>query len=325
MEWVNCDLCGQSNSDTIIKQRDIIYNVKPEEYYYLQKCRNCGLVYLNPRPDIDEIKTYYKEDYYYHSYENIIKFKIRQYLTDLLTNNILRKIIAIISFPSFMHKYFPGLVRPRVHDYLASIKPCKFLDVGCGNGLNTHFWGYRSSIYGLKRKGFDAVGLEPSDNAIKIAKRYGLNVVRSFSEIESESFDCIRLNWSLEHVDSPSMIFRKVHSLLKPDGKLIIAVPNYDGILYRLFPDCVELPVHNYYFTPITLEAYLHKYGFNVLDKYTFSYPSMFTYGLKCLGVEPEVSLTPLEIVYFQSILGKFDALNMGNDMVYLSTPNDVS
>lgn len=323
MERVNCDFCGESDSDIIIKQKDIIYKVNPDEYYYLRKCKNCSLVYLSPRPDIDEIKNYYSDNYYYHSYESIIKCKIRQLIVDIMNNKILRKIFAIGFYPLILRKYFPSLIRPKKCDYLASIKPCKMLDIGCGNGLNTQFWGYRSSIHSLKKKGFDVIGLEPSDNAISSGKRYGLHIVKTFSELELESFDCIRMNWSLEHVDSPSIVFEKVQKLLNAKGKLIISVPNYDGILYKMFPNCVELPLHNYYFTPLTLEAYLNKYGFNVLDKYTFSYASMFIFGLKCLGVHPEISLTPFETVYFQSILEKFDALNMGNDMVYLSTPKN--
>jgi SAM-dependent methyltransferase len=202
---------------------------------------------------------------------------------------------------------------------LRLMKPCRLLDVGCGSGLNTQFWGYRSSIHALKKRGFEVVGLEYSEKAREIARAQGLTAVSSFAQLEGQVFDCIRMNWSLEHVDSPAKFFEASRRLLKPKGKLIIAVPNYDGILYKLYPHCVEVPVHTYYFTPQTLEKYLEKYEFEVVDRFTFSYPGMFVFASKILGHNPRFILSPLQGIYFQSIVNQFDHQMLGNDMVYLS------
>jgi SAM-dependent methyltransferase len=191
------------------------------------------------------------------------------------------------------------------------------LDVGCGSGLHIHFWGYNGSLHYLKRRGFEVIGLEPSLKAKSVAEKYGLKVVFSLQDVKGGGFDFVRMNWSMEHVDSPTKYFREFKKILRSKGKLLISVPNYSGILYRIFPACVEIPVHTYYFTPYTLENYLHKFEFKIIDKFTFSYPGMFAKASEFLNCKPRLNMTPLGSVYFQSILNNFDSQMLGNDMVY--------
>ena len=319
MEFINCDFCGSSETDILVAQKDIFHRrALDSQEFYLTKCRQCSLIYLNPRPSAVELSYYYPDDYSFHSKPNPIIKRLRTIITILISNPYLNRFLALLSYFPPINNYFNNLVRPMVTDPLRSLKPCKFLDVGCGNGLNTNIWGHNSSLYALKKRGFDAYGLESSEKARMIAKTHGLNVVGSFDDLKSQLFDYIRMNWSLEHVDSPTRFFKIFRNILKPKGKLLIAVPNYDGILYRLFPDCVEVPLHTYHFTPETLEAYFKKFRFKVLSNITFSYPAMFTYTSAFYEKIPPLNLTPLETIYFQKILNKFDEKMLGNDMVYL-------
>ena len=63
METVPCDLCRSDQSDLIIRQRDLLLAVTDEEFMIV-RCRQCGLVYLSPRPSRDLIGTYYPSVYY---------------------------------------------------------------------------------------------------------------------------------------------------------------------------------------------------------------------------------------------------------------------
>ena len=63
MELVFCDLCHSNQSDEMVKQRDLLLEVS-RDLFTIVKCRNCGLVYLNPRPSKDLLGSYYPTDYY---------------------------------------------------------------------------------------------------------------------------------------------------------------------------------------------------------------------------------------------------------------------
>ena len=47
----------------MVKQRDLLLEVSGD-LFTIVKCRNCGLVYLNPRPSKDLLGSYYPTDYY---------------------------------------------------------------------------------------------------------------------------------------------------------------------------------------------------------------------------------------------------------------------
>jgi len=272
------------------------------------------LIYLDVDKD-EDLKCFYPKDYEFYSDRNLYLYKLRYAISRAVSTPYLNLLFALVPFSGGI---FHKLLQPKKKDYVKTIKPGKFLDVGCGSGLNTHFFGYRSSIYSLKKRGFEVIGVEPSPEVTKITQKYGLKVLPSIFELEERDFDCIRMNWSLEHAASPAEYFKVFKKLLKRGGRLIIAVPNYDGILYRIFPDCVEVPVHTYYFTPKTLEAYFKKYNFKIIDRYSFSYPDMFILASHALKQGNFIRLTSMQTIFFQSLLNKFDAQMLGNDMVYL-------
>jgi len=128
------------------------------------------------------------------------------------------------------------------------------------------------------------------------------------------------MNWSLEHVHSPSEYFEFTASHLKEVGKAIVAVPNYNGLLYHLAKDCVEVPIHLYHFRMKDIVCYAEKFGLLIIEHKTFSYPQMFFYAantfprLKIFNSVTKISGTH----FFQRILTKFESLDMGNDMIFV-------
>lgn len=317
MKFVTCDLCGANEAKIVAEQKDIVHrSASPDQSFSLVQCASCKLVYLNPRLDDSEISKYYPDTYAFHAEKNMPAARLKAFLVRLFRVPLLNAFFSLPFHLPFLRKRFVYIVKPYVKDYAEQLKPCRFLDVGCGSGLEAHFWGGTTAVYSLQKKGFDVVGVEPSARAREIAGKHGLKVVSSIHELKGVVFDFIRINWALEHVDSPSEYFRAFSELLRPGGRLLISVPNYDGILYRLFPDCVEVPAHCFYFTPPVIEAYLKRFSFTVVDKLTFSYPAMFTFGLGTMGHKFELS--PLECLSFQNILNEMDRCMLGNDMVYL-------
>jgi len=313
---INCDFCNSTKSVVLVAQKDIIHKnpSSGDKEFQLRRCSDCGLIYLD-RDKNDDLQRFYPKEYEFYSDHNIFLYRLRYFISQLISTRYLNLLFATLPFSD---KIFYKLLQPKKKDYIKTMHPCRFLDIGCGSGLNAHFFGHRSSLYWLKKKGFDVVGVEPSIEARKIAQEHGLKIVESISELQGENFDCIRMNWSLEHATSPTEYFKSFKKLLKTGGKLIIAVPNYDGILYRLFPNCIEVPLHTYYFTPKTLEEYFKKYNFKLIDRYSFSYPGMFILASEVLKHKKSLQLSSFETISFQSILNKYDPYMLGNDMVYI-------
>ena len=71
----------------------------------------------------------------------------------------------------------------------------------------------------------------------------------------------------MEHVFDPTSTLNEIHRILKPEGLLLVRVPNVDTWDARLFGPYwggYDAPRHTYVFSPKTLKALLHKTGFCV-------------------------------------------------------------
>ena len=103
----------------------------------------------------------------------------------------------------------------------------KVLDVGCGNGVISRHLG---------RLGFDVLGIDVSEKTIAQAKAATTlpNVkfeTRSAEDLvaSGETYDAVICSEVLEHLQDPGALLKVLHQSLKPDGKLIVTVPNGKG------------------------------------------------------------------------------------------------
>ena len=125
------------------------------------------------------------------------------------------------------------------------------------------------------------------------------------------------MNWSMEHVHEPSKYFEFFDNHLSSEGRAIIAVPNYKGLIYHLAPNCVELPIHLYHFSEDNLRSYSTKHNLELTSSVTFSNPGMFLFANE-IGLLPSRSFSR-GIIFakkLQNILNIFDKFGMGNDIV---------
>ena len=98
------------------------------------------------------------------------------------------------------------------------------LDVGCGNG---HF------IDAAIRSGWDARGIEISQPAVDICRKFGLPVEKLdfFSEqLKPESLDVLMMFEVMEHVSDPSGFLKRSEVLLRPEGILYFTTPNFNSL-----------------------------------------------------------------------------------------------
>ena len=99
---------------------------------------------------------------------------------------------------------------------------CKILDVGCGTGTNFEW---------LSKFG-DVVGVEISKTAVELAHHEG-KVLWGRAEdlpVEDGEFDLITVFDVMEHLSDEVKAIKEWGRVLRPHGKLFIAVPAYQGL-----------------------------------------------------------------------------------------------
>lgn len=133
------------------------------------------------------------------------------------------------------------------------------LDVGSGGG---------EFCYLLQNLGNYVQGIEPNIGYSKYSiSEYGLNVQVGFiqdSTIPHQSFDLITIWHVLEHTENPFAVLTKLHSLLKPQGTLVVEVPNIEAICQS--PKSTFHEAHIIYFNIDTLTRLAEKAGFSKIS-----------------------------------------------------------
>lgn len=317
LETVACDYCGSTECIPVTKQTDKLHQTT-DEFFTIVRCTKCGLHYTNPRPSEKEIGKYYAENYSFHAASSGFR-RLAQRLAESLANGYFSNAIDIV--PAIGRRFTP-YVKPYLRDpvrefYFLGGKGT-FLDIGCGSGVTAHFWGESGALLAYQQL-TEVAGIEVSASARARLASLGVEVWPSLDAVpEQKRFGMIRMNWSLEHVHSPSKYFSFIRERLLPEGRAVIAIPNYDGQIYQLAPDCVELPIHLYHFRPKDIENYASRNGLRIVEFRTFSYPQMYVYaaqvGLFSSSFPKQLGLRAARA--FQLTLDLFDQAGWGNDMI---------
>lgn len=202
-----------------------------KEDFHICECLNCGLLYTMPRPSKDKIGEYYKSEEYYSHQENKKGFIPRLY------ENV-KKV-------NLKHKY-----------KLATngLTTGKLLDIGCGVG---------DFLHTAEAHGWQCTGVEPSEEAKAIARQRTQAKLMSSEDQEQlpdESFDVITMWHVLEHVDDLRWQIAQLQRLIKQNGRIVIALPNYksyDGQFYKEHWAAYDVPRHLSHFNRTTLAKIL--------------------------------------------------------------------
>jgi SAM-dependent methyltransferase len=124
----------------------------------------------------------------------------------------------------------------------------------------------------MVENGWNATGIEPDEKTRSRAiSEYGLKVLpeEHLNILDKSSFDVITMWHVLEHVSDLNNRIEQLRNLLKPQGTLIIAVPNcgsYDAKKYGKFWAGYDLPRHLYHFTKSDVKLLLEKHGFSIVN-----------------------------------------------------------
>jgi 2-polyprenyl-3-methyl-5-hydroxy-6-metoxy-1,4-benzoquinol methylase len=140
-------------------------------------------------------------------------------------------------------------------DLINSLQPSKgkILDIGAGTG---------DFLSVAKQNGWQTIGVEPSDKAKAIALKKEVSFVEDTAELENHSFDVITMWHVLEHVPNLDKQIKELKRLLKPNGSLIVAVPNFksfDAKYYGTFWAAYDVPIHFWHFSKKAIKSLFEK------------------------------------------------------------------
>lgn len=137
----------------------------------------------------------------------------------------------------------------------------KLLDVGCGTG---------DFLLTCKNNNWTVSGIEPDEKARTIANKKTNDSVYDTEQLlkfKKHSFDVITLWHVLEHLPNLDEQVSVLKSLLKPEGRLIVAVPNhksFDAKFYKEFWAAYDVPRHLWHFSRTAISKLFAKENMNV-------------------------------------------------------------
>ena len=244
----NCPVCNHKQFSPFLNCVDHLVSI---ETYSIVSCDNCGLRFTNPRPTSQRIHQFYRSEKYV-SHSNVTKGVVN-FLYQKVRKHTIRKKIQFIN----------------------SLSPEQrnILDIGCGTG---------EFLNACKQSGWNTKGFEPNDTARDYAiKHYKLAVInkQELLSLPENSFDIITMWHVLEHVHDLEQRMKEVYRLVKPNGTVIIAVPNclsLDAELYKENWAGYDVPRHLYHFTPNTITQLVHNFGMNVVKMLPMKFDSYY-------------------------------------------------
>ena len=233
-----CPICEKSELEDFLKSKDFTFS---KEDFTVQRCVSCGFRFTNPIPTEETIGGYYGADNYMshatQSSKGLMPFVYKR-VRNINLNNKLRLL-----------KRYAGNKR--------------LLDIGAGNGF---------FLEACKTEGYIVQGLEPDEKARKVAKTdrgLDLESPEKISNIATDSIDVITMWHVLEHVYHLKRDIAEYMRVLKPDGTLILALPNidsFDSTHYKEYWDGLDLPLHLYHFTPKDVKNLFGQFNMEMIE-----------------------------------------------------------
>jgi len=227
---------SKTSSQAYLEVKD--YSVTGETFQLLYN-NELEMLETFPQPSSQKLPDYYKsEDYISHTDGKRNLFERAYHLVKSIS---LKRKLKLIN----------SVVKGEKH----------LLDVGCGTG---------DFLQIAIKNNWTVSGTEPNDEAREVANKKTNNSVFNADQIlkfKQNSFDVITLWHVLEHLPELENHISVFKSLLKPNGTLIIAVPNYksyDAIHYKHFWAAFDVPRHLWHFSRISISKLVEKENMKV-------------------------------------------------------------
>lgn len=238
INYSNCPVCKSEAIKFVLKAMD---HTVSHQSFAIWECADCRFRFTQDIPAISSIGQYYQSDNYI-SHSNTSK-------------GIINRLYHSIRKITLKQKR-------RLLNSSTGLTSGSLLDIGAGTGAFASF---------MQSAGWRVTALEPDETARRIARETNrINLLPSdqLFQLTTESFDSITLWHVLGHVHTLHEYIGQLKKILKPDGRLFIAVPNYtsyDALHYHSFWAAYDVPRHLYHFSPTSMKKLLQLHGLNLV------------------------------------------------------------
>ena len=147
-----------------------------------------------------------------------------------------------------------------IKDYKAQ-SSLQLLDIGAGTG---------DFLKICKQQQWQITGVEPSIKAQEKAREKGIVLESDYHKLPMHTYDVITLWHVLEHLPNIETTVHTIANLLKDNGLLVIAVPNYrswDAQHYQQYWAAYDVPRHLWHFSEDSIKRLFAKEGLKVIAK----------------------------------------------------------
>ena len=225
MKHVACNLCGADSPEFLFQVPD---------GRRMNRCAECGFVYVNPVPDADELYAAHEESYYETidgGYEGLLEKKRAEW-------------------------------RQLFEELAQHTQKGPLLEVGCAKGFCSAM---------ARDLGWSPLGIDISKNDVEYArKKHGLEVIHGTlpeAGLETDRFNVVVM-WSvIEHLHNPQQVLDEAFRVLRPGGVISVTTCNVESRAAREAGAewiYYVLPGHLCFFSPATLRLMLTQSGFDI-------------------------------------------------------------
>lgn len=249
VHYTNCPICSSPDIRNALAVKDHSVSGKS---FAIMECGQCGLRFTQDVPGPEAISPYYKAEEYI-SHTNTSKGLVNRIYKFVRQRTMIRK--------------------RKLVEASTGITKGKILDLGSGVG---------SFVNEMKQHGWQVAGIEPDEDARKVAKelyQIDLSPTEEFYRLAANSFDAITMWHVLEHVHDLHDYIRQLRNILAEKGRLLIAVPNYtsfDAKQYGAYWAAYDVPRHLYHFSPSSMKILMEKHGLVIHEYKPMWYDSFY-------------------------------------------------
>lgn len=243
----SCNNCGSTSTTLLTTGHEHEYDNTTNDEFNVVKCTQCGLVYLNPRPDVSELSTIYPHNYY--------AYKLEDGYDEAQRENAYYKFryAAILSGIERILKFCKG-------DKL------KVLDIGCADG---HILNWFKEV---RTHDVETYGVDMNAASVEKATAKGHQCYAGrFEEVDlpKDYFDFVWASHVIEHVPDPKEFTRKAFEILKPGGIFWFWTPNINSLDAKLFRNkywgAYHFPRHWVFYDANSVKALAKATGFELI------------------------------------------------------------
>ncbi|MCF8303229.1 MAG: class I SAM-dependent methyltransferase [Bacteroidales bacterium] len=248
MKEVNqCPVCKNTGFVSVMEVKDHFLS---GETFSIMRCENCQHRFTNPIPEPDELPGYYQsEEYISHSSSN---------------KGLVNQAYKLVRKYTVKRKY--NLINHHKKGH-------RILDIGSGTG---------EFLHEFSKNGWEASGIEPNNEARQTAiNEYNLDIrdEHELNDLPSGYYDVISMWHVLEHVPNLQERASEISRLIKDEGLLVIALPNFyanDAQKYGAFWAAWDVPRHLHHFTKSSLITLFEPFGFKIKKKKPMKFDAFY-------------------------------------------------